>query len=105
MARKLLFTVDSPLGYRVVLARNRWREIIRFKHPALKGHEEEVRECLADPELIRASAKDADVHLYYRKTERAYLCVVIGGEEPNERFVVTAYFTETIKKGDELWTK
>jgi hypothetical protein len=27
--------VDTPLGYRVVLSRDRWYEIVRFKHPAV----------------------------------------------------------------------
>ena len=105
MGKKNLFTVTSPLGYRVSLSRNRWREIVRFKHPALKGHEEDVRECLREPELIRASAKDEEVHLYYRKAERGYLCTVVAYEDPEERFVVTAYFTKDIKKGEHLWTK
>jgi hypothetical protein len=105
MPRKHLFIVTSPLGYRVVLSRNRWREIIRYKHPALKGHERDVRQCLGDPDVVRASAKDAEVHLYYRPAKRGYVCVVVGRDDPDERFVVTAYFTKTIKKGDELWTK
>jgi hypothetical protein len=105
MARRILFAVDTPLGYRVVLTRNRWREIVRFKHPALAGHEQAVRGCLEEPEVIRASAKDAEVHLYYASAERGYVCVVVGYDDPVERFVVTAYFTKTIKRGDELWTK
>jgi hypothetical protein len=105
MARKRLFAVTTPLGYRVVLTRNRWREIIRFKHPALAGHEDKVRDCLRAPDLIRASIKDANVHLYYRDIEQGYVCVVTGGEETKDRFVVTAYFTHAIKKGRELWTK
>jgi hypothetical protein len=70
MAKKRIFAETTPLGYRVVLTRDRWREIIRFKHPALAGHEEAVRECVRDPEAIRASQKDSDVHLYYRTNAR-----------------------------------
>jgi len=105
MTRRLLFNVDSPLGYRVGLTRNRWREIVRFKHPALAGHEEDIRRCLTDPEVIRASSSDPDVHLHYRAVERGFVCVAVGGDDPNERFVVTAYFTKAIKKGQELWTR
>jgi hypothetical protein len=104
MAPRVLFTVTSPLGYRVVLTRNRWREITRFKHPALAGHEQDVRAAVENPEAIRVSAKDERVHLYYRSSERGYLCAVVGGEEPGERFLITAYFTTEIKKGNELWT-
>ena len=105
MAKKLVFAERTPLGYRVVLTRDRWREIVRFKHPALAGNEAAVRECLRDPELVRESLKDADVHLFYRRTERTYLCVVTAGDKAVDRFVVTAYFTKNIKKGTDLWTK
>jgi hypothetical protein len=106
MAKKRpLFLEKTPLGYRVVLTRDRWREIVRFKHPALAGHEADVREGVRDPEAICASGKDADVHLYYRSSDQGYICVVVGGDDPDERFVVTAYFTTKVKKGNELWTR
>ncbi len=106
MAKKRrLFAETTPLGHRVVLTRDRWREIIRSKHPALAGHETEVGDCLRDPEVIRASAKDPEVHLYYRSVDDVFLCVVVGGDDLMERFIVTAYFTKNIKKGQELWTK
>jgi len=105
VAKKHLFAAVTPLGHRVMLTRDRWREIVRFKHPALAGYEGEVRACLRDPNVVRASVKDADVHLYYRTTAGRYLCVVVGGEDLQARFVITAYFTDGIKKGRELWTK
>jgi hypothetical protein len=33
------------------------------------------------------------------------VCVVVGGDDPAARFVVTAYFTKGVKKGQDLWTK
>lgn len=63
MAKRRLFTVTTPLGHAVFLTRDRWRELIRFKHPALDGCENLVRECLESPSLVRESAKDADVHM------------------------------------------
>ena len=105
MAKKILIDVATPLGYRVVLTRDRWREIVRFKHPAVARHEQQVRECLEPPDTIRASAKDPDVHVYYLKIDRANLCVVTAPRTADSRFVVTAYFTIRIKQGDELWTK
>lgn len=106
MAKKRpVFARKTPLGHKVVLTRDRWREIVRFKHPALADQEAEVGECVHDPELIRASAKDSAVHLYYRAVGDGYVCVVVGGDDPEARFVVTAYFTKSIKKGQELWTR
>jgi hypothetical protein len=71
----------------------------------LAGHEKAVRDCVRDPEVIRVSVKDATVHLYYRSIEERYVCVVVGGDDPEDRFVVTAYFTKGVKKGQDLWTK
>jgi hypothetical protein len=106
MAKKRrVYAERTPLGHRVLLTRDRWREIIRFKHPAVAGHEGAVRDCVRDPDVIRASAKDADVHIYYRAAEKGLICVVVGGVDPEERFVVTAYFTKNLKKGQDLWTK
>ena len=92
MAQRPIFQVTSPLGYRVSLTRDRWREIVRYKHPALAGHERELRSCVEAPKLIRQSVKDPNVHLYYAPAGSINLCVV------------TAYFTRNIKKGTELWT-
>jgi hypothetical protein len=103
--KRILFTVQTPLGYRVALSRDRWREITRFKHPALAGHENQVRKCLLDPEVIRASTKDFGVHIYYSRQGRDYICVVVGAGDHEDRFIITAYFTKEIKKGLELWKK
>ena len=105
MRRRIIFAVDSPLGYRVVLDRDRWRQIVRFKHPALQGKEQLLRHCVAAPDLIRESAKDEQVHLHYRRIDTAHLCVVVAPMKANEFFVVTAYFTKELKKGRTLWTK
>ena len=105
MAKRRIFAERTPLGHRVVLTRDRWREIVRFKHPALKGEEETARICVSDPELIRRSEKDPDVHLYYRTAGPGYICVVVAGDDPEARFVVTAYFTKKLKDGEDLWTK
>jgi hypothetical protein len=105
MAKRIIVSEVTPLGDHVTLSRDRWREIIRYKHPALAGHENDIRDCLRDPDVIRSSMKDPDTHLCYRTAGNAYLCVVIGGEDNLRRFVITAYFTRGLKKGRELWTR
>lgn len=54
--------------------------------------------------MIRESAKDPEVHLYYAPEDDVHLCVVATPADESERFVTTAYFTKNIKKGTELWT-
>jgi len=104
MAGRVVFTVRSPLGYQVTLTRDRWREIIRYKHPALAGSGRAVRGCVEAPMIVRESIKNASVHLYYTRAGQVYLCVAVAPSDEQERFVVTTYFTRNIKKGRELWT-
>ena len=104
MARKRrLFTVQSPLGYRVLLDRDRWRQIVHHKHPAMANREDDVRACLESPSLIRESAKEAEVHLYYVPEGAGFLCVVAAPASETEYFVVTCYLTTNVKQGKELW--
>jgi hypothetical protein len=78
MARRVIFTARSPLGCRVTLTRDRWREILRYKHPALAGSEQAVRQCIESPTVIRQSAKDPDVHLHYVAAGHLRVCVVVA---------------------------
>lgn len=89
----------------VQLSRDRWRQITRLKHPAVSGHEKDVRKCLEKPVCVRESEKDKDVHLYYAEAEDVFLCVVIAPARNEDRLVVTAYFTTNIKKGKALWKR
>ena len=104
MAKKRrLFTIQSRLGYQVFLERDRWRQIIKHKHPAMANREKDVRACLASPSIIRESVKEAEVHLYYVPDATGFLCVVVAPTDEDEYFVVTCYSTTNIKKGNELW--
>lgn len=106
MTKRNVFSVVTPLGYRVTATRDRWREIVRFKHPALAGKEIEVEKCFNAPEFVRASTKDVNVHLYYRKLDINYICAVTAVDSStNSGFLVTSYLTTRIKQGDELWKK
>jgi hypothetical protein len=105
MPKRVFIEAKTPLGYHVVLTRDRWREIVRFKHPAAAAYQAKVRTCLEEPDIIRASSKVADVHVYYLKVDRIYVCVVVAPQDHDRYFVVTIYLTKRIKPGDELWTK
>ncbi len=68
-----------------------------------------VAATLANPERIVASRSDDDVALYYKFFDETpvgamYLCVVVKSETES-RFMLTAYFTNTVKKGTVLWQK
>jgi len=82
------------------LAHIRW-------HPEMTGLESAVEETLLRPLRVVESLSDPQARLYYRyyvgtRVGDKYLCVVVKvvGEDA---FVLTAYLTDTIKKGRQLW--
>ncbi len=72
-------------------------------------HIEKINETLADPDIVVRSKSDEEARLYYRHYEglsigNKHLCIVVKFKDI-DAFVVTAYFTDSIKKGDEIWKK
>ncbi len=75
----------------------------------MSGQVNRVRETLAEPDSIIRSKTDVSVELFYRHYEitpvtRKYLCVIVKTLE-KELFIVTAYFTDRIKRGETLWER
>lgn len=95
---------------------NRWirltherKEHIETAHPEMPGQIEKVEETLLNPDIVVRSITDPDVELFYRHyditpvTEK-YLCVLVK-LLVGDLFIITAYFTDTIKRGEVLWKK
>ena len=90
---------------RVRLTEERLEHILR--HPELSAMEGEIDITLKNPEEVRRSRTDETVFLSYRYyTETLigdkWLCVVVKYLD-NDAFVLTAYFTDKIKKGEQVW--
>ncbi|HSY50910.1 MAG TPA: hypothetical protein VLC46_19055 [Thermoanaerobaculia bacterium] len=78
-----------------------------LEHPEMAQMEPAIEETLRDPERVVQSISDPAVHLYYRFYFRTvvggkFLCVVVKMGAAGA-FVLTAYLTNRIKKGDRLW--
>lgn len=78
-----------------------------LEHPEMAGLVEAIEETLANPEYVVQSLSDDRARLYYRfcsaaPLEGKFLCVVVktGANDP---FVLTAYLTHKVKKGEVLW--
>ena len=93
------FEVTSSLGKRISISTEYRQKIIETKHPVMAGREELLKQTLTSPEQIRRSRKDAAVHLYYRKDDGHYCCVVVKHLN-GDGFVVTTYLTDKIKAGE-----
>lgn len=80
-----------------------------LEHPEMTGMEPAIEDALAHPERVVESLSDSQARLYYKfqKSTRVgdkYLCVVVKVKEADV-FVLTAYLTDQIKRGVELWPK
>jgi len=76
-------------------------------HPEMVSMEAAVEETLLQPERVVQSFSDPQAHLYYRYYFRTivggkFLCVVVKALDA-DAFVLTAYLTDRIKKGVQLW--
>ena len=78
-----------------------------LEHPEMVGLEDAIGETLARPQRVVPSLSDPQARLYYRwyvgtRVGDKYLCVVVK-VVGDDAFVLTAYLTDTIKKGHQLW--
>jgi hypothetical protein len=94
-------------GHAVRLTRERWKHF--SEHPEMTGMRSAVEDTLRSQEVFVQSLGDARTRFYYRYYPRTmvggkYVCVVVA-RGPDDAFVVTAYLTDRIKKGNVLWRK
>jgi hypothetical protein len=102
-----LLKVVCKLGNVVRLDRDRWAHVL--SHPEMRKQRYRIKETLVDPDEVRQSIRAAEVLLFYKLyaetpvTQKFMLVVVeiLNGEG----FIVTAFFTDKIKKGDLIWKK
>jgi hypothetical protein len=93
-------------GTRVRLTDERWRHI--HEHPEMTDMDKAIEETLTAPEFVFQSSSDPEARLYYRYYLKTlvggkFLCVVVKWRE-EDAFVLTAYLTDRLKKGELLWT-
>jgi len=101
----VIFEVISVLGAKIQLEEEQWSKIVKDKHPVMRGKEVLVKDTLTSTDFVRRSKKTKDVFLYYKKSNNYYICVVVRHKENKEGFIMTAYLTDRIKEGEEIWRK
>ena len=80
-----------------------------LEHPEMIEQESKLAEILLEPDVVIRSQSDDTIRLFYRFYRRLvigdkYLCVVVKYMESSV-FIITAYFTDKIKRGEVLWKK
>ena len=68
-----------------------------------------IEETLQIPDRIIKSITDSQVELFYKQYDSTpvgvkFLCVVVKSPG-DDYFIITAYFTDSLKKGRNIWTK
>ena len=92
---------------RVIGLTDERRDHLETGHPEMRGQMDRIGEVLQAPERIVLSRSDPTVELYYKLYEQTpvtkkFLCVVVKSPDA-AGFIVTAYYTDTVKKGTTLW--
>lgn len=85
------------------------QEHIEKNHIEMFGQVDKVFDTLSNPDIIVKSKTDPDVELFYRHYDntpvtKKYLCIVVK-VLVGDLFIITAFFTDTIKNGKILWKK
>ena len=86
------------------------REHIESDHTEMSNQIEKVQETVLNPDVVVRSRTDPEVELFFRHYSRTpvtdkYLCVVVKATGEDLFIIITAYFTDSIKRGEILWEK
>ena len=94
-------------GQNIRLTEERRKHIL--EHPEMRGMTIFIKETLLAPQRVIQSLSDEGARLYYRfyigtKVGDKYLCVVVKMIK-QDAFILTAYLTDSIKKGEIIWLR
>ncbi|MGF1519114.1 MAG: hypothetical protein ACFCVB_15125 [Nodosilinea sp.] len=98
------FEILTPLNFSVRTSDDHWQRLIT-KHPDIADLEAKVRQALAEPDEIRQSSRDVNVLLFYLTLKQRRWVAVVARRLNGEGFLITAYQTDAIKEGTQLWHK
>ncbi len=97
-----LFEVMTPLNFTVRTSSEYWQKIL-MKHPDLANRLEDVKIALEAPSEIRRSQQSQDIFLFYSFERLDRWVVAVAKRLNGDGFLITAYRTDAIKEGEEIW--
>ncbi len=85
------------------------RRVHLLEHPEMREQEGKLAETLLEPNAVIQSRSDDTIRLFHRFYKKLaigdkHLCVVVKYTE-DIVFIITAYFTDKVKRGEILWKK
>lgn len=106
----ILFEEHSVLCKIVRTTAGYWNYIVEVKHPESFnpiGFEKSIeftKETLREPDVVIREQMDPGVCLYYKYYGKYSLCVV-AKHLNGDGYIITAYMTDHIKKGEIIYEK
>ncbi len=98
--------LGDVFGNLIEMTDERWDHVCE-QHPELKSRIKKVVATLQDPDIVKASRSDRSVRLYCKYFDNLYggkyILVVVKSNK--RHFLITAYITDYIKAGGELWRR
>lgn len=105
MPSEALFDAVTPLAFTVNVTRERWSLIVSIKHPVMDGRDDDVRAALQNPDEVRRSRRDEDIPLFYRAERPGRLTCAVVRRTGQGGFLITAYPTDAVKEGEQIWVR
>ena len=99
----MIFAKKEKFGQFIRLTEERWQHIID-RHPEIKKHLSKIQSTIQNPDIIVKNRYHQSERYYHKYFERLqnHLIVVI---EYKKNFIITAFISRKIKKGEVLWKK
>jgi hypothetical protein len=99
----------NDIHKRVIRLTAERQQHLQTAHPEMTEVIPRVAATLTNPDKIVRSRTDTTVEWFYRHypstaVTRKFLCTVVK-VLPDDNFIITAYDTDTIKRGESLWAK
>lgn len=98
------FVVLTPLGFTVRTTETYWQKLL-LKHPDIADYELQIQHTLSQPDQICRSQRDDHVLLFYRGLNAQRWLVAVARRLNGEGYLITAYQTDAIKAGEQLWPR
>ena len=99
----MVFVEKEKFGQLIRLTGERWQHIVE-RHPEVKEHLLKIRSTIQKPDLIVQNQYNQVERYYHKyfKSLKNYLIVII---EYKKNFIITAFISRKIKRGEQLWKK
>jgi len=91
----IIYSVPTPLGYRVYISRQRLQHV-RDRHRSAAQRAKDIPHILAHPDIIVPDYDQPDTHLYYKTYGRRLLAIIVH-VHLGRRYLATMHWDMNIK--------